>query len=134
MQSPLKLNLLPSESRITTKEYNGRNSKGEPHILVDVRPAHHYKIVSLPNSLNIPFSSLEGRLSEITAAYASKEIDATTTNEAGRAPSLYVICRRGNDSQRAVEFLHQKGFAFAKDIVGGLESWSQDVDPEFPMY
>lgn len=132
--SPLKLHLLPSEARITSKEYNERNLKGEPHILVDVRPAHHYKIISLPKSLNIPFASLEGRLSEITAAYASKESNTTTTGEASRVPSLYVICRRGNDSQRAVEYLHKKGFAFAKDIIGGLESWSQDVDPKFPIY
>lgn len=132
--SPLKLHLLPSEARITSKEYNERNLKGEPHILVDVRPAHHYKIISLPKSLNIPFASLEGRLSEITAAYASEEICTTATSEDSQVPSLYVICRRGNDSQRAVEYLHKKGFAFAKDIIGGLESWSQDVDPKFPIY
>ncbi|KAH6814418.1 co-factor for nitrate [Perilla frutescens var. frutescens] len=132
--SPLKLHLLPAEARITSKEYNEINLKGEPHILVDVRPAHHYKIISLPKSLNIPLASLQGRLSEITAAYASEESNMTATGEASRAPSLYIICRRGNDSQRAVEFLHEKGFAFAKDIIGGLESWSQDVDPKFPIY
>jgi adenylyltransferase/sulfurtransferase len=47
---------------------------------------------------------------------------------------LYVVCRRGNESQRAVQYLHKKGFNSAKDIVGGLESWAQSVDPNFPTY
>ncbi|KAL1540969.1 Adenylyltransferase and sulfurtransferase MOCS3 [Salvia divinorum] len=133
--SPLKLHLLPADARITSNEYNERNLKGEPHILLDVRPAHHYKITSLPKSLNIPLESLEGRLSEIATAFEREEESNTTaTGEASRVPSLFVICRRGNDSQRAVELLHKKGFPFAMDIIGGLESWSQDVDPKFPIY
>ncbi|XP_042013889.1 adenylyltransferase and sulfurtransferase MOCS3-like [Salvia splendens] len=131
---PLKLHLLPEEARITSNEYNERNLKGEPHILVDVRPAHHYKITSLPKSLNIPLASMEGRLSEIATAFAREESNTTATGEASRVPSLFVICRRGNDSQRAVELLHNKGFPFAKDIIGGLESWSHEVDPKFPIY
>ncbi|KAL8516598.1 hypothetical protein ACS0TY_015022 [Phlomoides rotata] len=130
--SPLSLHLLPSEARITSKEYNERNVNGESHILVDVRPAHHYKIVSLPKSLNIPLASLEGRLSEISAALARQE--ENKSGDASPGASLYVICRRGNDSQRAVEYLHKMGFPSAKDIIGGLESWAQDVDPKFPAY
>ncbi|KAG8371692.1 hypothetical protein BUALT_Bualt13G0114700 [Buddleja alternifolia] len=130
--SPLKLQLLPSEARITSREYKEINVKGEAHVLVDVRPAHHYKITSLPNSLNIPFSSLDGRLSEISEALEREEL--IKSGDASRAASLYVICRRGNDSQRAVDYLHKVGFTTAKDIIGGLESWAHDVDPKFPTY
>ncbi|KAL3828935.1 hypothetical protein ACJIZ3_017737 [Penstemon smallii] len=130
--SPLKLNLLPTNARITSKEYNERNIKGEAHVLVDVRPSHHYKIISLPKSLNIPLASLEARLWEISAALGRDEGDKTEND--GSSASLYVICRRGNDSQRAVEYLHKMGFTSAKDIVGGLESWANDVDPKFPTY
>ncbi|KAK6145137.1 hypothetical protein DH2020_021957 [Rehmannia glutinosa] len=130
--SPLKLDLLPAEARITSKDYNDRISNGETHVLVDVRPAHHYKIISLPKSLNIPFTSLEQRLSEIPAALAREKDNKT--DDASRDASLYVICRRGNDSQRAVEYLHKMGFTSAKDIIGGLESWAHDVDPQFPTY
>ncbi|KAK6122190.1 hypothetical protein DH2020_044069 [Rehmannia glutinosa] len=126
--SPLKLDLLPAEARITSKDYNDRISNGETHVLVDVRPAHHYKIISLPKSLNIPFTSLEERLSEIPAALAREKDNKT--DDASRDASLYVICRRGNDSQRAVEYLHKMGFTSAKDIIGGLESWAHDVDPQ----
>ncbi|CAI9111398.1 OLC1v1011618C1 [Oldenlandia corymbosa var. corymbosa] len=131
--APLKLNLLPLEARITSKEYYQRVVGGEPHVLVDVRPAHHYKIVSLPNSINIPLSSLEGRLPEISDALGNKEVETKeVTADSGRA--LYVVCRRGNDSQRAVQYLNKMGFNSAKDIIGGLQSWADDVDPKFPMY
>ncbi|KAL7217902.1 hypothetical protein ACSBR2_011183 [Camellia fascicularis] len=130
--SPLKLNLLPTEARISCKEFNERVVKGEAHVLVDVRPAHHFKIVSLPKSMNIPLSILAARLPEMSSALKQEEEhDGSNTVSAA---SLYVVCRRGNDSQRAIEYLHKMGFASAKDIVGGLESWARDVDPNFPTY
>ncbi|KAL6999221.1 Adenylyltransferase and sulfurtransferase MOCS3 [Sarracenia purpurea var. burkii] len=130
--SPLKLNLLPMEARISSKEYKERVVKGEEHILVDVRPAHHYKIISLPKSMNIPLSSLEARLPELSSALKKEE--KHEENGALSSVPLYVVCRRGNDSQRAVQYLHKMGFTFAKDIIGGLESWANDVDPNFPTY
>ncbi|RDX80118.1 Adenylyltransferase and sulfurtransferase MOCS3 [Mucuna pruriens] len=129
---PLKLNLLPSESRISCKEYSEIILKKEPHVLVDVRPAHHFKIVSMPKSLNIPLSTLEARLPEISSALKKEEGDRGVVSES--SAQLYVVCRRGNDSQRAVQCLHKMGFTSAKDIVGGLESWAHNVDPKFPTY
>ncbi|KAG6634654.1 hypothetical protein I3843_12G131500 [Carya illinoinensis] len=130
--SPLKLNLLQADSRISSKEYHDRVVNGDAHVLVDVRPAHHFKIVSLPNSLNIPLPSLEARLHEISSAL--KEEEERKGVGSGSRAQLYVICRRGNDSQRAVQYLHKTGFTSARDILGGLESWAQDVDPNFPTY
>ncbi|KAL6555515.1 Adenylyltransferase and sulfurtransferase MOCS3 [Orobanche hederae] len=129
---PLKLNLLPNESRISSKEYNEIILNKETHVLVDVRPAHHFKIVSLPNSLNIPFSTLESRLPEISSILKKDEEEKGAVSES--SARLYVVCRRGNDSQRAVQYLHKMGFNSAKDIVGGLESWAQNVDRNFPTY
>ncbi|CAL5392731.1 unnamed protein product [Camellia sinensis] len=71
--SPLKLNLLPTEARISSKEFNERIVKGEAHVLLDIRPAHHFKIVSLPKSMNIPLSSLAARLPEISSALKQEE-------------------------------------------------------------
>lgn len=129
----MKLNLLPLDARISSKEYHERVIKGEPHVLIDVRPAHHYKIVSLPNSINVPLSSLEARFPEISSALVKEEETKDITVDSG-GRSVYVICRRGNDSQRAVQYLHEMGFTSAKDIVGGLVSWASDVDPKFPTY
>lgn len=137
MQGPLKLNLIGKDKRISSKEYKERVvEKGEAHVLVDVRPAHHYKIVSLPNSLNIPLSTLRDRLPEISLALNKEEESGSDSDSDRRngGAGLYVVCRRGNDSQRAVEELHKLGFTSAKDIIGGLESWAHYVDPSFPTY
>lgn len=130
--TPLKLKLLPGDSRISSKEFSKKIKDAEPHVLVDVRPSHHYKIVSLPRSLNIPLSALEDRLPEISSAL--KKEQECRGLDSGSGTGLYVVCRRGNDSQRAVEYLHKMGFSTAKDIIGGLESWAFDIDPNFPTY
>ncbi|CAA6661392.1 unnamed protein product [Spirodela intermedia] len=116
----------PFFPRIT--EYKKRVDSSEPHILVDVRPAHHFQITALTNSISIPLSSLKENFAVIDSAM--DEIKQGT----GLDASIYVICRRGNDSQRAAKLLHENGFSIAKDIIGGLESWAQEIDHSFPMY
>uniref|UniRef100_A0A7N0UYP3 Molybdenum cofactor synthesis 3 n=1 Tax=Kalanchoe fedtschenkoi TaxID=63787 RepID=A0A7N0UYP3_KALFE len=127
--APVKLSLLTPDFRITAKEYKQRIVQGEAHVLVDVRPEHHFKIVSLPNALNIPLTMIEQRVGDISSALKEKQ-----PNSSGSSPHLYVVCRRGNDSQRAVQLLHKLGFVAARDIIGGIESWAREVDPKFPTY
>lgn len=127
-QARPKLSLIPESARISSHDYKEILDKGQPHILIDVRPAHHFKITALPNSMNIPLSILENKLPMINSAL--KEVELASNEPA----CLYVVCRRGNDSQRAVQFLADNGFSSAKDIIGGLESWANNVDPKFPAY
>lgn len=47
---------------------------------------------------------------------------------------MFVICRLGNDSQIAVRMMQKEGIERAKDIIGGLLSWSKKVDDDFPIY
>lgn len=55
--------------------------------------------------------------------------------QAQQPPPVYVVCRRGNDSQRAVAALRAAGVAVhAVDVVGGMEGWAAQVDPGFPTY
>ncbi|KAG5409231.1 hypothetical protein IGI04_005550 [Brassica rapa subsp. trilocularis] len=127
------LNILPRGSRINSKEFKEILERKQQHVLLDVRPAHHYKIVSLPDSLNIPLANLEARLDELTSALKEKQEGHASTGSCTN-PCIYVVCRRGNDSQRAVEYLRDSGFDTAKDIIGGLEAWAADVNPNFPTY
>ena len=55
---------------------------------------------------------------------------------------VFVVCRRGNDSQLAVDLL-KKHFSATdnslklesiKDLIGGLQEWTNSVDPNFPKY
>ena len=50
---------------------------------------------------------------------------------------VYVVCRRGNDSQVAVQKLknHFKSDSIQfKDITGGLHAWAKHIDTNFPVY
>ena len=52
-----------------------------------------------------------------------------------------MICRQGNDSQKAVEQLRSHlqtqtnpSNLVIKDIIGGLVAWNAKVDSTFPLY
>ena len=56
---------------------------------------------------------------------------------------VYVVCRRGNDSQLAVQLLREEvkvreeeasAGVSIQDIAGGLAEWADTVDPLFPKY
>lgn len=49
---------------------------------------------------------------------------------------VVMICRRGNDSQRAVSHLKSEfpKLKKVKDIVGGLHAWGKKIDQKFPIY
>lgn len=51
--------------------------------------------------------------------------------------AVFVLCRRGNDSQKAVRILQNKlpdCKLEIKDIVGGLHAWTKKIDQRFPIY
>ncbi|PKA50542.1 Adenylyltransferase and sulfurtransferase MOCS3 2 [Apostasia shenzhenica] len=121
--------LVYESARISARLYKDKINEHEEHVLLDVRPAHHFRITAIPGSINLPLSVLVENISSIDSA-----LKAAVPEASGEAASLYVVCRRGNDSQRAVECLRKNGFPLAKDIIGGLEAWSRDVDPSFPIY
>ena len=48
-----------------------------------------------------------------------------------------MLCRRGNDSQVAVQKLKNildDPKLKVQDIVGGLYAWSKHIDNDFPIY
>ncbi|KAM8833123.1 adenylyltransferase and sulfurtransferase MOCS3 [Synchiropus picturatus] len=134
-----RLQLLSKDQRITVQEYKSILDKEEPHILLDVRPPMEVDICHLPISLNIPLSSLEDRKSD-HVRLLQEEITRVKERMAGdRQPSVYVICKMGNDSQKAVQVLEKMmglevDRVTAKDICGGLMAWAQKIDPTFPQY
>ncbi|KAH9290643.1 hypothetical protein KI387_034760 [Taxus chinensis] len=146
-KAPLSLDILPSSQRVTSREFRQHQESGKPYVLVDVREDHQYKIASLPNSLNIPFSRLETQVCIVQEAVKNMSVkstsqepmlfekpNGTTLEQVSSSVQLYVICRRGNDSQRAVQYLHGQGFHAVHDIIGGLEAWTKEVDHNFPSY
>jgi adenylyltransferase/sulfurtransferase len=61
-QSAPSLNLLPESACITCTEYKSLIDKGELHLLLDVRPAHDFQMISLSEFVNIALSIPEEKL------------------------------------------------------------------------
>lgn len=113
------LNILKADERISVHDYKNLH---ENHILIDVRSEAEFEICKLENSYNIPIKKL---------------LDSKIENEFVKRlmnEKVYVVCRRGNDSQLAVRHLADKLNVKSKDILGGLHAWSREIDTNFPMY
>ena len=131
------LNILSPSERINTSEYAAFVETGKPHFLVDVRMPVELEITKLPTTThNIPmdeFSKSEGYCTLLNGLYE----DVSKQASVHEPLPMFVVCRRGNDSQLAVRKL-QALFSDVpvtiKDIVGGLTAWSSDVDKNFPIY
>lgn len=125
------LNLLSENERITVEYYKQLVDDGNHHLLIDVRGSNQFDICKLPASVNIPIDDIlkNRRTDELLAKI--------TTAETTQIP-VFVICRRGNDSQLAVQHLtpifKKHGLDPPKDIVGGLHAWTHNIDKCFPIY
>jgi len=101
---------------ISVKDLQQRLAGGEKLVLVDVREPFEYSIANLRGVL-IPLRSLPDRTSELDPA-----------------SEIIVYCHTGSRSARAVEFLRQAGFPKARNLAGGIDAWSVEIDPSVPRY
>ncbi|TNN83060.1 Adenylyltransferase and sulfurtransferase MOCS3 [Liparis tanakae] len=134
-----KLHLLSGDQRITVQDYKSIIDKAEPHLLLDVRPLVEVDICHLPFSLNIPLSRLEEKKSEHIRLLQERISQLKQQMEGDCRPPVYVICKMGNDSQKAVQALEKMSGSevdsvSVKDICGGLSAWAKRIDPTFPQY
>jgi adenylyltransferase/sulfurtransferase len=123
------LRILHDHERITVHEYHSILSDAEPHVLLDVRQRLQFDICSLPNSINIPLEELPARIAEVKECLLDKDRGES------KAMPLFIVCRRGNRSQKAVRILQSHGMAGTiKDILGGVTAWHHEINQEFPLY
>lgn len=47
---------------------------------------------------------------------------------------LYIHCKAGKRSLKALEFLRQQGFKYVKSVKGGIDAWSDQIDHSVPKY
>ena len=85
--------------------------------LLDVREPHEYTRCQIPGSLHIPMRQIPARLGELPADRP-----------------LLVLCHMGVRSMHVTQFLRANGFGQASNIAGGIDAWSETVDPALPRY
>ena len=105
------------EFEIATDEVARRAAAGESFTLLDVRLEHELLLARLPGALWIPLHELPRRFAEIP-----------------RDRPVYALCHVGQRSAAATTFLREQGFTVARNIAGGIDAWSREVDPGVPRY
>ncbi len=95
---------------ILPNELNKRLESQEKVVIIDVREPEEWVSGHIPNAKHIPLGSIPNRLDEI---------DPNT--------ETVVVCRSGNRSGQACEFLAAKGYKVV-NMVDGMMQWPGEVE------
>lgn len=126
----LKLELLPADQRISVQHLHESRQNSEKHLMIDVRTENEFEICHLDRSENHPIKIF-------TNPNSSNRKILVDRIKAEKIPQIYLICRRGNDSQVAAKQLSEDltdAGVRIHDVVGGLHAWTNQIDEHFPKY
>src|SRR6267378_4402471 len=98
-------------------ELKRRMDAREPFELIDVREPFEYEIARIDGAKLIPLGEIGERLSELQ-----------------RERPIIVHCHSGKRSAQAVGLLQQHGFTKVYNLEGGIDAWSDQIDPNVPKY
>ena len=84
---------------------------------LDVREYDEVEIARIDGVPLIPLGELPQRFTEL---------DPNQT--------IYIHCKMGGRSLKAVELLKNQGFKYCKSVAGGINAWSDEIDSSVPRY
>jgi molybdopterin/thiamine biosynthesis adenylyltransferase/rhodanese-related sulfurtransferase len=90
---------------------------GNDIAVIDVREHDEAEIAKIDGVPMIPLSELPQRFTEL---------DPNQT--------IYLHCKMGTRSLKAVDFLKQQGFKYCRSVAGGINAWAEEIDPSVPRY
>jgi rhodanese-related sulfurtransferase len=110
-------------AQIRAPELQQRLERGEPIQLVDVREDPELELARLPHAVvHLPLSR-------------SGEWMATVDDRLERDRPVAVLCHAGVRSWNFACWLMQEhGYEDVWNLQGGIDAWSQEVDPTVPRY
>jgi len=97
------------------------DSGATDYVLVDVRNPNEYEIAKIPGAVLVP-------LPEIENGSGVEKVRQLVNGH-----RLLVHCKMGGRSAKALGILKQAGIE-GINIKGGINAWSQEVDPSVPTY
>jgi adenylyltransferase/sulfurtransferase len=102
---------------IAPRELAERLRAGDDVTVIDVREPHEWEIARIEGARLIPLGTLA---------------EALPSLESSR--DIVVHCKTGVRSAKAVRQLQAAGFSRAWNLAGGIQRWSDDVDPTVAKY
>ena len=106
-----------TKNEISVEDLKKMIDKKEKFALIDVRSEDERKICSIPGSKLIPLPDLKDRLDEIDEDRLG-----------------IVQGHHGTRSLRALQILEANSFEKVKSLAGGIDAWSELIDPSVPRY
>lgn len=85
--------------------------------VIDVREPDEYEIAHIEGVPLFPLSTLPQKFTELDP------------NQ-----QYYIHCKVGARSMKALNFLREQGFKYLKNVKGGINAWSDEVDHNVPKY
>ena len=104
---------------MTPQELAAKLQSAQPPRLLDVRQPEEHAFVALPHSTLIPLRELGERMEEL---------------EDWKRDEVVAYCHHGIRSAQAVAQLRAAGFAHVHNLAGGIDRWTDEVDPTLPRY
>lgn len=106
-----------SVQSIDSVQLKKRLDAGQVGLLLDVREDWEHSLAAIEGSTHIPLAELWDRLQEL----AFEE-------------DIVVYCHHGVRSYQAGLILKEAGFKDVYNLTGGIDAWSQVVDPAIRRY
>lgn len=104
---------------ISCADVQKRRAENVPMLFLDCREASEYATAKIHGTVLLPMSEITDRIGEI--------ID--------HQKGLVVVhCHHGGRSLRVAQWLRAQGFEQAMSMAGGIDEWSQTIDPNVPRY
>lgn len=102
----------------------------------DVEPAEVARRMSAPGGVHLldvrePWEWAIGKIGEPTQLPMNQL--PTELQSLDRAREVIVYCHHGSRSGMAAEWLRSQGFR-ARNLAGGIDRWSREIDPSVPRY
>ena len=97
------------------------DSGGDDIVLLDVRMPQEAEIATIPGAVLVPLDQIENG----TAIEQVRELTA--------GKRLYAHCKLGGRSAKALIALKREGIE-GINVTGGIDAWSQEIDPSVQRY
>jgi adenylyltransferase/sulfurtransferase len=107
----------PAEYAIQPQTLKRMIEQQKPFVLLDVRDEWEYRIVHLEQAQWIPLADLPRRVRELNPYV-----------------EIVVYCHRGMRSIDAAYLLQQLGCKRVRSLVGGIDRWAAQIDPNLQQY
>lgn len=94
-------------------------------VLIDCREPEEFELARIDGATLIPMADTRQRINDIEDL-----IDDSEHAE----PVVVVCCHHGVRSLKVAAALRRMGIESARSMLGGIELWSQQIDPGVPRY